>query len=303
METTKTDILSVGLIVCDIIVRGADVNLFSVDSQYCEPVVLACGGDAFNVAYNASKLGAKTALAGARGRDPWGDFLSEQASGAGIDINCIKISETLGTANCVVMVERSGARHFAYYPGTNDLLSADYVDIAAIDKCSILHIGGALALPSLDGDGMASLLGRAKSMGKTVTVDVTYSPDGNWYGKLKDCFPYIDIFMPSIGEASMICGSSDPYACVNFLLGKGVGNVIVKMGADGCIAADASQNRHFPAAPANVVDTTGAGDCFNAGFLAAYAGNRDFYGSVANGMAAAKICVENIGATGFEFIL
>ena len=298
-DRSEIDILSIGLIVSDIIVKGVSRDIFDRDSCYCEPVKIACGGDAFNVAYNASKLGAKVALVGCVGGDIWGNHITQQLIDAGINTDGIVTRNQLNTATSVVLVEPNGMRHFAYNPGANDTLEVSCADKSLIERCKVLHIGSALALPALEND-LPELFRNAKASGKIITMDVTHDVDNIWLNKIEKALVFVDIFMPSLDEAVLICGTDDPSECVKIFHDLGVKKVIIKMGENGCCASDFTAIRYFDSYKANVVDTTGAGDSFVAGFLTAYLKNYDFFNSVDVGLRAAKICVENIGATGFD---
>jgi sugar/nucleoside kinase (ribokinase family) len=156
-----------------------------------------------------------------------------------------------------------------HYLGANARFHLEDIDFERIQSAGILHIGGALVLPGLDGEPMAEVLKRARRAGVVTFLDVVWDDTGRWMQVLEPCLPHVDYFIPSLPEAQALTGLEEPEQVARDLLSRGVGTVGLKMGADGCLVMTAAGERlRLPAYQVEVVDATGAGDAFAAGYIA-----------------------------------
>lgn len=133
---------------------------------------------------------------------------------------------------------------------------------------------GTFLLNTFDGKQTMSFLKKCKEMGKTTVLDVCWDSSGKWGEILNCCMPYIDFFLPSINEAQALSGEKEVEEMALAFMKNGVGSVVIKCGEDGayCKTSIEDCGVMIPAFRAdNVLDTTGAGDNFCSGFLAAYA--------------------------------
>lgn len=291
------DIVCIGLMVCDIIIKPIDKAIFDLDAVRLETLKIASGGDALNSAINMSKLGLNIGLAGKVGNDALGEYLIKEAAGFGVDIHGVKKTDNCTTSTSVVMVDKTGERHFAYYGEANDSLCIDDIDFGFLKDTKIVHLGSAMALESLDGAGIEKLFKKAKALSAMTTMDVTWDSTGRWLGKIENVLKYTDIFMPSHNEAKMISGKETPEEMEEFFRGYGIKILVVKLGSKGCYVTD-FKDRYYIDSFKNVkvVDTTGAGDAFVSGFLAGMIKGWGIYKSSVFGNAVAANCVMEIGA-------
>jgi sugar/nucleoside kinase (ribokinase family) len=197
----------------------------------------------------------------------------------------------------MVLVESDGERRFIHYVGANAALKEEDIPRDVVAEAKILHIGGALLLPSLDGEPMARLLAWAQSQGLVTSLDTVWDAQGRWLNILQPCFPYVDYFLPSIAEAQEITGHTDPREIAQFLLSRGVGVVGLKMGENGCYVRTMSEEWYLPAYAVEAIDATGAGDAFVAGFLAGILQGWDLKRTAQLANAAGACCVTSLGAT------
>jgi sugar/nucleoside kinase (ribokinase family) len=149
-------------------------------------------------------------------------------------------------------------------------------------------------VPHLRKNG-AKILCDAKQAGLTTSFDTNWDPQGEWLRALQNCLPHIDMFFMNEDEARMICGVKELPSAASILLESGVSLVVVKLGHRGC-AIFGREEVTCPAFPVDAVDTTGAGDCFVAGFLAARQQRLPLHevGQFANAVGA--LSVQQIGA-------
>ena len=152
-----------------------------------------------------------------------------------------------------------------------------------------------------DGEETAEFLKKCKEMGKTTFLDVCWDAKGQWGKVLDVCLPHLDFFMPSIDEAVQLAdGETDPEKIADSFMKKGAKNVIIKLGSKGSFLrlADEKKGNVYPiVGRQKPVDTTGAGDSFCSGFLAAYARDTDPHECMMVANATGGLCCMAKGAT------
>ena len=256
---------------------------------------LYVGGCAANTASGLARLGIPVRVLGKVGADPLGDFLRGALTADGVDTRGLIVAPGSATSATMALVGPSGERAFLHTFGGNGDLVAEEIDLAACGDARILHIGGVGLLPSLDGEPLARVCRAAKARGLTVTLDTAWDPLGHWRGPLA-ALPAVDYFLPSREEAAHIFGVSEPEAIVRAARAHGARAVVVKLGAEGCYVDAGGPPVRLPALTGPVVDTTGAGDAFCAGFLAGVAQGWDAEASARLGIAVGCMAVSRMGA-------
>lgn len=260
---------------------------------------LHTGGCAINAATALARMGFPVDVIGKIGSDPFGDFLLSQLAERGIGSSGVKRDPQTGTSGTMVMVSPDGERRFVHYIGANSRLTLEDVDMAMVAGAAILHVGGSLVLPGIDGEPTAELLRRAQAARVTTFLDTVWDDTGRWSELLDPCLPFIDYFVPSIPEAQALTRLDDPDEVARNLIARGAGTVALKMGERGCLVLSAAGERYrLPAFQVDVVDATGAGDAFAAGFIAGIAQGWSLDASARLANAAGALCVTGLGATG-----
>ena len=290
-------ILCVGQLVADIIAAGVDYENLGSDTELVDDISIQNGGDCMNTAISLSRLGCEVVLCGKVGADLLGDFLTQKLCANGIDTRGLSVDHEVSTSSVVALVNHEGQRVFLYNGGSNEKLTADDVDPGLLTECGHLHIGGTYLLPGLDGAGAARLLKNAQMQGKTTSMDVTWDTSGRWFSVIEPCLPFLNLFMPSESEASKITNHTSPEEMAKFLLANGVETAIIKLGEKGAYIENAAGGFCQPAYSVPVVDTTGAGDAFVAGFLSRYTAGADLRECARIATGAAAHCIGAIGAT------
>ena len=262
----------VGLLVCDVPLRPVSPDIFSMDRCKIDTPVWGIGGDAANVAVALSKLGADAILSGLVGKDMYGEFLARRLREEGIDTRGLKEHPALGTGVSHILIEPGGERHFLVYrEKINDAL--DYGDLSEelIAESDIVYLGSCMSLKAMDSGGTAKLFRKAKSLGKTTIADFGANIEMRgdyWLKYFDDVLRYCDILMPSLGEARVLSGKQELPEIRETLSHYGIKTLIIKMGSEGCYLTDFTDEWNIPTFDEfRVVDTTGAGDCFVAGFI------------------------------------
>ena len=292
-------IVCLGILVADVVGRPLKSVPDLGRLALVDEMSLHTGGCAVNAATALARLGLPVEVVGKVGRDPFGDFILKALQERDIGATGIKRDDAVGTSATMVMVAPDGERRFVHYIGANACLTLEDIDRAMVDAASILHVAGSLVLPGIDGAPTAELLRHARACGVTTFLDTVWDDKGRWMDLLGPCLPAIDYFVPSLPEAQAITGLEEPADAARYLLERGVGTVALKMGAGGCLVMDSAGHMlTLPAFQVDVVDTTGAGDAFAAGFIAGvYQGwSLEKTARFANSVGA--LCVMGLGATG-----
>jgi len=293
------DVLCVGQLAADILVRPVERVDFGVDTTRVDGIDIRSGGDGLNVALGLARLGNRVGFCGKVGQDQLGDYLSQVIQGAGIDSRGLSRTEQAATCSCVVLINARGDRAFFYHGGANELFSARDIDESLVGEASIVHVGGTYLLPGLDGDGAARLFARAQAAGRLTSMDVTWDVAGRWLPVIEPCLAHLSYFLPSIREAERIAGTSEPARIAEFFEARGVGTSVVKLGEKGCYVKSRGEPGFSVAAfPTRVVDTTGAGDSFVAGFLTGVLRKWDLRRTAGFACAVAALNIRRVGATG-----
>ena len=291
-------IYCVGQLTADIIVTGVESFHLDVDTMNVDGIVIKNGGDCMNTAIGLARLGAGVDFGGMVGDDMLGRYLRAVLEENGIDVAGLRINSDVPTSSVIVLIQPDGNRAFLYYGGTNRKYGFDDIDMARLRSSSHVHIGGTYQLDLLDGQNAAHLFSKARQLGLTTSMDVTWDPSGRWMSVIEPCLPFLDIFMPSENEAKYITGKDDPVDMAECFLEHGVGTAIIKLGANGAYIKEKNADGFFvPAFKTNVVDTTGAGDSFVAGFLSRYIKGLPVYDCIVFALAVGAHCIREVGAT------
>lgn len=290
------DIVCLGIMVADVVARPVEKVPERGRLVLVDRMELHTGGCAVNTAIALARLGIKTAVIGKVGNDGFGRFIVDRLVEEGVDTRGVKFDISRNTSATMALVSPDGERAFIHYTGTNATFVYEDIDWGIISEAKILHVAGSLVMPSFDGEPTARAMRKAKEMGITTVLDTVWDSTGKWLQLVGPSLQYTDIFLPSIEEARMITGKESPEDVASFLLERGVKIVALKMGERGCYIRTKDEEYRVPAFKVPVVDATGAGDAFAAGFLAGTLMGWDLEerGRFANAVGAA--CVMGMGA-------
>ena len=294
------NVVTAGIMVADIIVKPVEKFPDKGALDLIDSAEMFSGGNAMTVAVNMSKMGLNAAVIGKIGNDPYGDFLVNCLKEHNVTTDGVVRSDEAQTSVSVVISSSDGERSFLHCKGANAKLRFEDANFDLIDKTNIVFVTGSFVMNDFDGADTVEFLKKCKSLGKTTALDVCWDANANPDWLINDAMPYIDLFMPSIDEAKMIAGEDDVEKLADCFLNKGAGAVVIKCGSKGCyIKEDINSEGKLISAiyVENAVDTTGAGDSFCSGFLAAYSKGYDIYECARFGNAVGACCVMKKGAT------
>ena len=298
------EVAVIGAAIADIPLAPVGPEVFAAHSTPLARIAMTPGGDALNEALALARLGRRPALVSVVGEDAAGDFVLRALTDARVDASCVRRIPGLDTGINVVLVGPDGERRFiTSQSGSLRRLSLDDIlpalDSPAFAGAKIACLASLFVSPLLTLDDTAALFDALKARGLTLCADTTRPKRGETLREAGAALSRLDYFFPNRDEAALLTGEKDPDRAADALLNAGVKHVAIKLGGAGCLLKSAGERHLVPAfAGASCVDTTGAGDTFAAGFIAALIEGRPLRdcGRFAN--AAASLCVERVGASG-----
>jgi sugar/nucleoside kinase (ribokinase family) len=252
-----------------------------------------------------AKLGCQVLAVGAIGDDEVGHILVGILNRYHINTASLARKAGFKTSSTILPIRPNGERPALHMIGANAAFSFKDVPIDAIAQHApcFVHIGGFYLMERFDGVDTVRTLQAAKAAGHTTTMDVIGFKQDNMLDKILPCMPYLDYFMPNLEEAELITGlsnSSSKEAIVDMarvFLNAGARAVIFKMGSRGSFLMRSDGTRfRIPAFEVNVVDTTGCGDAWTAGFIAALSRGMDEEASARFGSACGSLVATGLGS-------
>ena len=259
------DLLVVGEINPDLILRGPDLSpAFGQAEKLVDDATLTIGASSAIMACGAARLGLRTAFVGVVGDDEFGRFMLRAMQMRNVDTLACIVDETLATGLSVILSQPHD-RAILTHLGAISALRYEQIDRATLRRARHLHVGSSFLLDALRPD-LPALFAEAHSMGLSTSLDTNWDPSGTWDGGLAQILPHCDAFMPNAAEARLIARRDALDAALDVLAAQ-VPVLAVKLGAEGGLARQGETTVRAPSLSVEVVDTTGAGDSFDAGFL------------------------------------
>ena len=254
------------------------------------PIVLSGGGSAANTAAWLVAAGARASFVGRVGGDALGRQAVDDLAAAGVDL-AVSVDPQLPTGACIVLVDPSGERTMVPSAGANAVGGA----VPALHPDDHLHVSGYALFHERSGAMALAALAAARAVGCAVSVDAASAAPLRGFGPSR----FLDAVSPALlfanaDEAAVLTGTDDVESAAR-QLGLRCGEAIVKCGADGAVWSDGTQVVQVAAEPVRVVDSTGAGDAFAAGVLAARLAGADVRSAVLAGHALAARAVARPG--------
>ncbi|MFD8422197.1 carbohydrate kinase family protein [Streptomyces sp. NPDC059668] len=272
---------------------------------------LVLGGSAAIMACGAARLGLRVAFAGRVGADPAGVFVRDALAGRGVDVSFLVTDPQLATPLTVVVTTEDGDRAILTAPGCLTATGAQDVPEELLAAARHVHAASFFLMPRL-ARSLGAVFARARASGATTSLDTNDDPAGRWdRGLLDPVLAVTDILLPNAAEARALGlypgTGARPYpgsprdGLVN---GDGASpplrqppTVVVKDGGNGALALRGTRLLHAPAVPVEPVDTVGAGDSFDAGFVAATLRGLDLASALATAVACGSLSTRGHGGT------
>jgi len=260
------DVLVAGEINPDLILSGDVEPAFGQVEKLVENTALTIGSSSVIFACGAARLGLRVAFIGKCGDDIFGRFMLEQMQAHQVDIGNVIVAKG-GSTGLSVILNRGTDRAILTHPGLiADLQASDIAD-SLLRQASHLHVASYFLQTNLQPD-LPALFRRARSFGLTTSLDTNYDPSEQWRG-FDELLAVTNVFLPNETEAKSLTGAENVEVAADRLKVK-TETVAIKLGAEGALGASQSQRVRVTSIPVNVVDTVGAGDSFDAGFIYGY---------------------------------
>lgn len=256
--------IALGVHVLDVLVRPVESIPEGQGGQLVEQIRLTAAGSAGGTALVLARLGAEVRSAGAVGTDAAGDMLLSLLEREGIDTSLLRRAGEQQTSASVLPIRPNGDRPAFHVVGANALAGPDDVPDDALSDAGFLHLGGP---EFMGGEVAAQVLLRARERGVVTSADILAPGDPGILEWIGAALPHLDWLLPNDEQVLGFTGETDLVAGCRALLARGVAGVAATRGADGAVVVTADDVWEVPAFPADVVDTTGCGDAFSAGFL------------------------------------
>ena len=253
---------------------------------------LVLGSASAICASGLARLGNRVIFAGKVGDDLFGRFCLEEMSRSGIGLDHVIVDKET-TTGITVSISSGRDRALVTCLGAIAELRAEEVPDAAFDGASHLHVAGFFLQTRLRA-GLAELYRRAHRWGLTTSLDSGHDPKGEWRGGLDEALKQADLFFPNQEEIRAISGREDLEDALKSL---GPVRVVAKLGPSGAAILEGGSMVRVPATEVEVVDTTGAGDSFDAGFLHAWLRKRPLEECLRYGVAAGSLSARALGGT------
>lgn len=251
-----------------LVLRGGDVApVFGREEHLVEEGTLTLGGSGAIMASAAARLGLRVGFVGVVGRDPFGRFVREELASRGVDIRGV-LEDPHRPTGITVVLSRGDDRALLTASGTVGDLRGSVVDPDLLRSARHVHVSSFFLQRALRAD-LPALFDEVRAAGVTTSIDPNWDPEERWNGGLLGLLSETDLFLPNSAEARAITGIDDIDIAAESLAGRG-GTVAIKFGDGGGMVVRGEEAIRVPGIQVEVVDTTGAGDTFDAGYLAGH---------------------------------
>ena len=290
------DILAVGELNVDLLLNRI-AGFPEVGKEiFARDMTLALGSSTAIFAANAATLGARVSFVGMIGRDSFGDVVKESLQARHVDIS--HLIEAKGAATGLTAILNYGNdRACVTYPGAMSLMGVADLDPEVISQARHVHISSVFLQEKLHED-LADIVRLVKRCGATLSMDVQFDPAETWDFDCAAILPHVDVFMPNEQEIMAITLKDSVEEAVDAILPY-AHVVVVKMGTRGSLVVSPEGRIHLPAMlNENVVDAIGAGDSYDAGFIAAYVRGKSLAECQRTGNLTGAVNTTAAGGTG-----
>jgi len=291
----RFDVTVAGELNLDLILYGLPEQLLPERELLADRMMLTLGSSSAIVAHNLSALGSRVGFQSRIGDDPLGRISLERLQESGVDVSNVRVVQSNTTTGLTVILHHQDWRNILTYPGTISELTWDDLDLDYLADSRHFHFSSYYLQKRLR-PMLPELFRLLKAKGLTISLDTNDDPDDRWEGDLHDLLRYVDVFLPNEREACKAAGTEDLEAAIS-RLSQLVPLLVVKLGRKGALAQKGSQRFTAPSKEVVAVDTVGAGDSFDAGFLHEYVRGSAVQICLASGNQAGALSTTRAGGT------
>jgi sugar/nucleoside kinase (ribokinase family) len=296
-HTKPLDLTIAGETNLDLILYGLPEQMPTERELLGSGFTTTLGGSSSILAHNLSILGTRVGFISQVGSDEMGKIALARLGEAGVDRSHITRRSDIGTG-VTILLPHGRRRHILTYPGAMAHMTVADLDLDYLLTSRHFHLSSLFLQTALQ-PGLPKLFDYLRQTGLTLSLDTNDDPSGQWGGVLDQLLDKIDIFLPNEEEIKKIAGKPTLEQALDTLAPR-VPLIAVKCGSRGAVVQRGSQRDWIAPVllkPADLVDTIGAGDSFNAGFLSAYLNGRDPLRSAAIGNITGALSTLRTGGT------
>lgn len=261
-----------------------------------EEIRLTAAGTAGGTAVDLAKLGAEVQSVGAIGDDAAGRMLRMLLDQHGVGTGGLAVKPGAATPATILPIRPDGSRPALHAPGAMGLLSAGDVDADVLAEADAVHVGGPDVLGAFASGPLPELLAHAAAHSTVISVDLLTVGRPAALAALERLWPLADYVLPNDDQLRGMTGLADLPRAAQVLRDAGAKTVVVTRGADGALIVAEGVEEEVPALDVDVVDTTGCGDAFSAGFLVGRDGGSTLREAARLGAAAAALVAGGLGS-------
>jgi sugar/nucleoside kinase (ribokinase family) len=264
-----------------------------------EEIRVSPAGAAGGTAITCAKLGARTVTVGCAGKDDLGDLLVTMLGRLGVETDHVARKDDAQTSASVLPIRPNGDRPALHVIGANASWTRDDVPWELIEQADTLHLGGPEFLHEL----APEILAFCREHGVRTSADILADGWPELLDMIAPALEQVDWFLPNDDQAMKLTGADDVEAAGRALIDRGVGGCAITCGARGSVVVTAGGAERVPAFQIEVVDTTGCGDAYSAGFMRGQSLGRSPAESARLGSACASLVAQGLGSDAGEFDL
>ena len=296
MKSPKVVCLGVHLL--DVLVRHPEAPNLQPGWQILDDLRITAAGTAAGPAVDLAKLGARPISMGVVGDDYEGGLMVDLMAGFGCDMSRLVRDPGGPTHVSLLFIGADGERNpIMIRPTGARTLTLDDIDMDVVADADVLHVGGADQLGDFASGPLVELIRHARANDVLVTVDVLAMCDEEMRDRLAPALSQAQFFLPNESQLAEMTGTEDPAEGVARLReAVGIETVIGTLGGEGSLILGPTAEARVPAFDVDVVDTTGCGDAYAAGFIVAVANGWDPEAAGWLGAAAAGLVATGLGS-------
>lgn len=290
-------VITTGLHIADILGRPVTGIPEGQGLALLDEIRMTIAGTCAATAMDLARLGIGVSTFGVVGDDSIGLWLTRALADEGVNTEGIRVDSSVPTSATMLPIRPNGERPALHVIGANAKIVPADVKWEDAPGASHFHLGGSLLLEGIDGTGTTEVFREAKNRGMTTSMDIIGVPGRDYDSLFGEAYPFLDFLLVNDDDVMLLSGLDTVDAAIDAMLAKGVGACVITVGADGAIYRDSQGvSFHKPSHQIDVVDTTGCGDAFSAGFIAGLVLEESMEQCVEMGIASGSAVARALGS-------
>lgn len=291
------DVLCAGIIVADHVSSPISHLPAAGELVMADRLLLTIGGCAANAAVDLVKMRLRAAVVGRVGGDVFGRVVTDMLRDEGVDVSAVAVSPDLVTSQTLILNVAGEDRRFVHTFGANAAFRAADIPLDQVSRCRALYLGGYLVMPGVVQEELIPVFTAARKAGARTILDVVVPGPGEYLSRLERILPLVDVFLPNNHEAELMTGEKDPVRQAEVFRKLGAGTTVITLGAEGAVLVGDSCRFRAGVYSVPLVDASGGGDAFDAGFIYGLLHNLQPEDCLRVASALGASCVRAIGTT------